>query len=113
MRNNRKRKPIAKLSPIQKKQYRKAVAAMIIFSVLWVLFAPGTSISTLRGQRAELASLQNKTKALAQEKEQLKKEIKRIQTDTRYLEEVARKDHLLARENEAIFEFSPPEKNKK
>ena len=43
---------------------------------------------------------------------ELTKDIKRLQSDDTYLEEVARKKHGLLKKNETVYEFDPPKKKK-
>ena len=110
---NKRRKPKASLSPIQENRYLKLVLILVLFALLWLLFAPNTGFLALLRQRAELKTLQQETQDLTLENESLKKEIERIENDDEYLEEISRRDYGLVKENEMVFDFSPKKKKNK
>jgi len=65
------------------------------------------------GRRAELKQLQQKTVELEKENSALQEEINRLQNDSEYLEEVARREYGLLRKNERVFDFSKDNSSKK
>lgn len=81
-------------------------------ALLWLLFAPGNGLFSLLRQRSDLRDLQQQTEDLRRENAKLAEEIDRLENDTAYLEEVARKDYGLLKKNEQVYDFSKPEKNK-
>jgi len=101
-----KHKPRQKLSPIQEKRLLKITIALVLIALLWVLFSPRAGVLALLKHRSELKQLQQQTLALEKENARLQDEIDRMQNDTEYLEEVARKDYGLVRKNELIYDFS-------
>ena len=100
------------MSPIQENRYLKLVILLVVLAFLWFLFAPKTGFMALLRQRAELKSLQEETQDLTAENEKLRQEIEKIENDEKYLEDIARGELGLIKENEIIFEFSPKKKKK-
>lgn len=85
---------------------------LVIVAVLWILFAPGTGVVALLKKRKELHSLQQKTVELEEDNNKLNKDIERLQNDSGYLEEIARKEYGLLRKNERVYDFSPKKSKK-
>lgn len=56
--------------------------------------------------KQEIKSLENELSLFRQNIEQSREEIKRLTTDTLYLEKVAREKYLMKRDNEDIFIFN-------
>lgn len=56
--------------------------------------------------KQEINSLENELSLFRQNIEQSREEIKRLTTDTLYLEKVAREKYLMKRDNEDIFIFN-------
>lgn len=75
-------------------------------AVLWILFAPGTGVVALLKKRKELHNLQQKTVQLEEDNNKLQKDIERLQNDSGYLEEIARKEYGLLKKNERVYDFS-------
>ena len=103
-----------KLSAQQESRVIKIILAFLVVAVLWIIFAPGSGVVTLMSKRSKLETLQQETTRLQQQIDQLQKNIDRLQNDTKYLEEVARKDFGLLKRNEKVYDFSKskPEKDK-
>ncbi len=80
--------------------------------LLWVVFAPGRGIFFLHQQKKDLAALEFEQKRLIQENKEMEKDIKRLQSDKEYLEQVAREDHGMLKENEMVFDFAKKKKKK-
>ena len=78
--------------------------------LLWIVFAPNRGIVALYRARAEIMKLQAENKKLAEENLALQEEINRLQDDPAYLEEKARKDYGMLKENEVLYIFKKKEK---
>ena len=74
-------------------------------SVLWIIFAPNRGIVSLYRTKAEIAKLLAENRRLAEENQELQNEINRMQEDPAYLEEKARKEYGLLKENEVLYIF--------
>ena len=105
-------KPRLHLSPIQKRRLTVAVVCLIFCSLLWLLFAPRMGVYSVLHKRAQLAQLRAENAKIEKKNKSLQKEIDRIQNDPQHLEKVARERGML-KENEMVFDFSPPQKEKK
>ena len=55
--------------------------------------------------RKQVSSLAQQNRQLEQRNRELAAEIKRLQTDDAYLEELARKKYGLLKDNETVYEF--------
>jgi len=86
-----------------------AVAACFL---LWILFAPGRGYLRYRKLQKEIATLTQENSRLEAKNTDLSQDIKRLQSDDTYLEEVARKKHGLLKKNETVYEFEAPKKKK-
>ena len=80
--------------------------------LLWVFFAPGRGYFHYRKLQREITVLTQENNQLEAKNSELSKDIKRLQSDDAYLEEVARKKHGLLKKNETVYEFDPPKKKK-
>ncbi|KJS01949.1 MAG: hypothetical protein VR65_07100 [Desulfobulbaceae bacterium BRH_c16a] len=98
-------KPKQKLSPVQEKRFLKICVVLVVVSLLWMVFAPGSGVFSLWKKRQELQRLQQQTVQLQKDNEVLEKDIDRLQNDPTYLEEIARKEYGLLKKNERVFEF--------
>ncbi len=108
-----KRRPKSSLSPLQHKMILRFVVLLAAVSCLWLIFAPNTGIYSALKKRSSLQELQEEIYELEKQNSVLRAQVKRIQTDVDYLEEVAREKHGLLKENEMVFDFSPKKKNEK
>ncbi|MGB3221724.1 MAG: septum formation initiator family protein [Desulforhopalus sp.] len=91
----------------------KIVAGLVIMALLWIIFSPGSGIVTLMSKRSELKKLQEDTARIEQQIKDLQKEIDLLHNDSRYLEDIARKDYGLLKKNERVFDFSKPQSGEK
>ena len=107
-----RRKPKKKLTPLQENRLLKIVIVLIIISVVWILFAPGTGVYSLMKQRSKAVELEKQTEALRKSNEKLQAEIDRLKHDDAYLEQVAREKYGLLKKNERVFDFSKTPKEK-
>ena len=82
------------------------------FFLLWVFFAPGRGYYHYRKLQKEIGALTQENSQLESKNVELSKDIKRLQSDDTYLEEVARKKHGLLKKDEIVYEFDPPKKKK-
>ena len=76
-----------------------------ILIILWILFAPNRGILDHYRSQEEIEGLQIENKRLAEENTALQEEINRLQNDPAYLEEKARKEYGLLKENEVLYIF--------
>ncbi len=109
----RKQKPKTSLSPLQHKRFVRIVCAMIVLALLWLLFAPGSGLFHLLQKKKYLATLTAEQNALVQQNKEIERDIRRLQDDEAYLEQVAREDHGMLKDNEMVFDFSRKKKEKK
>ncbi|WP_456388669.1 FtsB family cell division protein [Desulfolithobacter sp.] len=96
----------------EKRRLRQIVVAVIVLVLLWVLFAPGGGYLQYRRLQKELDTLARENMALEEQNDRLRREIKRLQRDEAYLEELARKKYGLLRKNEEVFDFGSPTPSK-
>ncbi len=87
-------------------------AIVFVFFLLWIFFAPGRGLLHYLQLQKEIAALTEENTQLASKNTELSEDIKRLRSDDKYLEEVARKKHGLLKKNETVFEFEPPKKKK-
>jgi cell division protein FtsB len=102
-------RPKLKLADVQERRVIKIVAGLVIMALLWIIFSPGSGIVTLMSKRSELKKLQQDTARIEQQIKELQKEIDLLHNDSRYLEDVARKNFGLLKKNERVFDFSKPQ----
>jgi cell division protein FtsB len=87
-------------------------AIVLIFFLLWIFFAPGRGLLHYLKLQREITALTGENSRLEARNAELAEDIKRLRSDDKYLEEVARKKHGLLKKNETVFEFEPPKKKK-
>ncbi len=80
--------------------------------LLWIVFAPGRGMFFLHQQKKHLAVLMAEQEALIVKNKELEKDVERLQSDEEYLEQVAREEHGMLRENEMVFDFAKEKKKK-
>lgn len=101
------------LSPVQQKKMIQILLPLVILLLLALFFTPGKGLFFLRKQKVQVAALRTENQELVEKNNALREEIKRVKTDTSYLEEVARGQHGLLKKDEVVFDFSPKEKKKR
>ena len=101
-----KRKPKKKLTPLQQNRLLKVVLVLVIASILWLLFAPGTGMYSLLKLRSKASRLEVETQELSRTNDELRQEIERLKNDPEYLEQIAREKYGLVKKNEQVFDFS-------
>jgi cell division protein FtsB len=77
----------------------------VILLILWIVFAPNRGILALYESQKEIGRLQAENKRLEEENMALQEEISRLQDDPDYLEEKARKEYGMLKENEVLYIF--------
>lgn len=87
-------------------------ALVLVFFLLWIVFAPGRGLLDFLRLKKEMSALTEENARLEARNAELSEDIKRMRSDDKYLEEVARKKHGLLKKNETVFEFEPPKKKK-
>jgi len=80
-----------------------ALCALLLSA--WVLFSPFGGAMRYQRLHGELADLRAQNRELLQKNEQLRREIDLIANDPVYLENLARQEYDLLRENEIIYRF--------
>ncbi|WP_417917066.1 FtsB family cell division protein [Candidatus Electronema sp. JC] len=86
----------------------RLLLAALVLALLFLAFAPGRSLRSLRqvNKQAEAAAEENKI--LLRETVQLNEEIRLLQHDERHLEKIAREKYGMLRKNEEVYYVSPP-----
>lgn len=105
-----KNKPKKPLTPLQQNRLLKIILGLVIISICWLLFAPGTGVYSLLKLRNKAIQLEKQNEALMSTNEQLQAEIDRVKNDKDYLEQIAREKYGLLKKNEQVFDFSKPKK---
>ena len=75
----------------------------LLLIILWIIFAPNRGMLALHRSEKEIERLQLANKALQEE-------INRLQDDPAFLEEKARKEYGLLKENEVLYIFKKKQK---
>ncbi len=108
-----KQKPKTFLSPLQRKRLLRISFALILVGGLWLLFAPGRGMLYLHQQKKHLAVLEAEREQMIQENKEMSLAIDRLQNDEEYLEQVAREEHGMLKDNEMVFDFAKEKKKRK
>jgi len=82
----------------------------VLLLILWIVFAPNRGIFDMVRTHEEFERLQAENLRLEEENKALQKEISRLQDDPTYLEEKARKEYGMLKENEVLYIFKKKEK---
>ena len=107
-----KRKRKTALSSSQQKKLLRIAVCMAVITVLWVVFAPGRGFFFLHQQKKHLAELKIEQQSLSLENDKMEEDIQQLQSSKEYLEQVAREDHGMVRDNEIIFDFARKKQRK-
>lgn len=94
---------LQKFSNREKKQliyWGLFLASLLLF---WIVFAPNRGVVALYKAKEEITRLQEENRRLAQENKVLQEEINKLQDDPAYLEEKARKEYGMLKENEVLY----------
>jgi cell division protein FtsB len=86
----------------------RLLLAALILALLFLAFAPGRSLYSLRQVHRQAETVTEENKTLLRETVQLNEEIRLLQHDERYLEQLAREKYGMLRKNEEVYYVSPP-----
>ena len=84
--------------------------SLLIFGILTFFGEKG--IFHLFRLQKELTRVKEKNFKLEEENQKLREGVKRLQSDKRYIEEIARKELGMVKEGEIIYQFDTPSKGK-
>ena len=82
----------------------------VLLILVWIVFAPNRGILDMVQAQKKLEKLQADNRKLEEENKALRQEIDRLQKDPAYLEEKARKEYGLIKENEVLYIFDKDKK---
>lgn len=82
----------------------------VLLLILWIIFAPKSGIFDMVRNHNEVEKLQAENRRLENENKALQEELIRLQDDPAYLEEKARKEYGMLKENEVLYIFKKKEK---
>lgn len=82
----------------------------MIVALLWLAFAPGRGFFYLNQRSKYLAEIEGESQKLVQQNSDISRDIERLQSDDEYLEQVAREEHGMLKDNEMVFDFSKKKK---
>ena len=94
-----------KFSRRDKKHFSYTGLLFLILLILWLIFAPGRGILALYESQKEIKRLQAENKSLAEENKTLQETLNKLQADPSYLEEKAREEYGMLKENEVLYIF--------
>ena len=89
----------------EKKLLSYSALFFALLLIIWVVFAPNRGVFDMVRSRKEIKRLQAENKRLEGENMALQEEINRLQNDPAYLEEKARKEYGMLKENEVLYIF--------
>ena len=95
----------------KKKSLLILVLSLFVALGLLTFFGEKGVFRLLRLQK-ELEEIKRRNLKIEEENRKLGEEIKRLQSDKRYIEEIARKELGLVKEDEIIYQFDLPEEKK-
>ena len=99
-----------KFTSREKKQLPYIGFFLLVLLVLWLVFAPNRGIWALYRSQTEIERLQAENSKLVEENMVLQEEINRLQNDPAFLEEKARKEYGMLKDNEVLYIFKKKEK---
>jgi cell division protein FtsB len=73
--------------------------------ILWIIFAPNRGVFDMIRNHNEVEKLQAENHRLEDENKALQEEINRLRDDPDFLEEKARKEYGMLKENEVLYIF--------
>jgi len=98
-----------KLTSHEKKLLLFVGLFFLVLLIAWIISAPDRGILALIRSKKEITRLQEENRRLAEENKVLQNEINRLQEDPAYLEEKARKEYGMLKENEVLYIFKKKE----
>ncbi|HFQ80146.1 MAG TPA: septum formation initiator family protein [Desulfobacterales bacterium] len=85
-----------------------SIVTLIVLSI-WIYFSP-YGLRNYLDMRARLTKVSTEVNNLKQQNKALRLEIRHLQSDPAYQEEIARRNFHMLKRNEMIFDFSKPKK---
>ncbi len=86
---------------------------LILFLALGLLtFLGDKGVLHLLRLQNELSRIKEANKGTEAENRKLREEVRRLQNEKRYIEEIARKELGMVKEGEIIYQFDPPKNDK-
>ena len=89
----------------EKRLLRRIILAVIVLSVLFLLFAPGRGLIPHYSLKKEIEGLVQENRVLQQRNVELAEEIERLKNDEVYLEQLAREKYGMLKKNEEVYEL--------
>ena len=83
------------LNKREKRAFRRIILAVIVLSLLFLVFAPGRGLLSHRKLKNEVQALVRDNRTLQQRNVELAEEIERLKNDEAYLEQLAREKYGL------------------
>ena len=93
----------------EKKILSYAGLFFVVLLIMWIVFAPNRGIFDMVRTREKIEKLQTENLRLAEENKALQEEISRLKDDPTYLEEKARNEYGMLKENEVLYIFKKKE----
>ena len=93
----------------EKRHLPYAGLLFVLLLILWIVFAPNRGIFDMVRTREKIEKLQAENLRLAEENKALQEEISRLKDDPTYLEEKARNEYGMLKENEVLYIFKKKE----
>jgi cell division protein FtsB len=101
---------LKKFTSHEKKLLSYAGLFFALFVLLWIIFAPQRGVFDMFRAQKQLKEIQTENRRLVEENKTLQEEIDRLQNDPSYLEEKARKEYGMLKENETLYIFKKGKK---
>jgi len=101
------------LNKREKKTLSRFILAVIVLSLLFLVFAPGRGLLSHRKLKHEVQTLAQDNITLQQRNVELAKEIERLKNDEAYLEQLARGKYGMLKKNEEVYELRTSQSKKK
>ena len=92
---------------------RWVLLGVVVFSLLFILFAPGRGLVPYRNLKKEVQVLDRDNKTLHQRNIELAQEIELLKNDKDYLEQLAREKYGLLKKNEEVYNLGKSKSTKK
>ena len=87
------------------------ILVLFLMLGLFTFFGDKGVFHLLRLQ-SELNRIKTVNKGVEAENQKLREEVRRLQNEKRYIEEIARKELGMVKEGEIIYQFDPPKNDK-
>ncbi len=101
------------LSGRELKILRLFIAVVLLFSLLFLFFAPGRGLWTQHSLKQEIKELVRKNKELQEQNVRYAGEIERLKHDEAYIEDLARHKYGMLKKNEEVYNYKDPAGKKK